>query len=295
MSSKKTSLKKTKKKEKTKAAVVKRVVRKNNQKKTEDLSRKSYLVVGNWKTNPETLVDAKAIFNGVKNEVRQIRHTDIVICPPFVYISNLNDLYKGKKISLGSQTIFSEKSGSYTGEVGVEMVKSVGAKYTIVGHSERRGMGETDDDVRVRINVALAADVTPIICIGENERDNDGKYLSAIRDQVQALFYGTSRDWFKKVVIAYEPIWAIGKNSKGAVTMHALHETAIYIRKILSEMFDKKTALEATILYGGSVDANNAAELIDGTQIDGFLVGRASLEADSFLGIINAVETYAKR
>lgn len=294
MSSKKSSLKKNKSKKNVTTSAKKQST-KSTPKKTSVDPENQYLVVGNWKANPETLVEARNLFNEIKNNVRQVRLTDIVVCPPFVYLDNLNALYKGKKISLGAQTVYSEQSGSYTGEVGAEMVKSVGAKYTIIGHSERRKMGETDEDVKARINIALSSELVPIVCIGEKERDNDGEYLSVIRDQIQAIFYGTSRDWFRKVVIAYEPIWAIGKNSKGAVTMHALHETAIYIRKVLSEIFDKKTALAATILYGGSVDASNATELIDGTQVDGFLVGRASLEAGSFLGIVSAVEEYAKK
>lgn len=297
MSSKKLPLKKTEKKKNTKKVVTKKTVSKNTSSKSvgSDAAKKRYLVVGNWKANPSMLSEARNLFNGIKDKVRQVRLTDIVVCPPYVYLDNLSNLYKGKKILLGAQTVFSEQTGSYTGEVGAEMVKSVGAAYTIIGHSERRKMGETDEDVKARINAALASGLIPIVCIGENERDNDGEYLSVIKDQIQAIFYGTSRDWFRRVVIAYEPIWAIGKNSKGAVTMHALHETAIYIRKVLSELFDKKTALAATVLYGGSVDANNAAELIDGTQVDGFLVGRASLEAESFLEIIAAVEEYAKK
>lgn len=291
MSSKKSSLKKTKNKKNLKVATNKR----SPNKKESAGSKKRYLVVGNWKENPATLVEARSLFNGVKDGVRTVRSTDIVICPPFVYLDNLSNLYKGKKISLGSQTIFTEQTGSFTGEVGAEMVKSVGGNYTIVGHSERRAMGETDEDVKARINAALASDITPIVCIGEDERDSDGEYLTAIREQIQAIFYGTSRDWFNRVVIAYEPIWAIGKNSKGAVTTHALHETAIYIRKVLSELFDKRSALAATILYGGSVDPSNAAELIDGTQVDGFLVGRASLSPDSFLEIVKTVEDYAKK
>lgn len=292
----KTENKKAAQKTSPKKAVAKKAATKKVAQKTPSLkgAQKKFIVVANWKMNPATLSEAKTLFNKVKDNIRQIRDTDIVICPPAVYLDSLSALYRGKKISLGAQTIFPKPTGSFTGEMSAEMVKSVGAKYVIVGHSERRKMGETDEDVKARINAALAADLIPIVCIGEKERDNDGEYLSVIRDQIHALFYGTSRDWFSRVVIAYEPIWAIGKNSKGAVTMHALHETAIYIRKVLSELFDKKSALAATILYGGSVDPSNAGELIDGTQTDGFLVGRASLSADQFLEILSTVENYAK-
>lgn len=285
MSRKKPSLKKVQQK--------KDIRKKKPSKKTED--KKRFLVVANWKMNPVALQEVRNNFNKIKDNIRTIRETDIVISPPAVYLDLLSGLYRGKKITLGAQTVHPEKSGAFTGEIAAEQVKSVGAKYVIVGHSERREMGESDEDVRARINAVIAAEMTPIVCVGEKARDKNGKYLTVIKEQLQALFYGASRDSLEKLIIAYEPIWAIGKDSKGAVTMHALHETSIYIRKILAEMFDKRTALNATILYGGSVDSSNAAELIDGTQTDGFLVGRASLDPDEFLKIIEAVEAYARK
>ena len=256
---------------------------------------KEMFVVANWKMNPTTVSEARALFTGIKDGLRVARNSNIVICPPFVYLDTLNSLYKGKKITFGVQTCFAEKEGSFTGEVGAEMARSVGARYVILGHSERRAMGETNEDVRARVQRALEADLTPIVCIGEHKRDNDGEYLEVIKGQLHSLFYGMSRDWLSRIVIAYEPIWAIGKSGKEAVTAHALHETAIYIRKVLAGLFDKKTAIAQTVLYGGSVKPGNAAELVDGTQINGFLVGSASLAATDFLKIVDAVESYAKR
>jgi triosephosphate isomerase (TIM) len=256
---------------------------------------KTYQVVANWKMYPETTAEARVLFNKVKDQARPLKSTRLVVCPPLLYLEQLKSLYSGKKVLFGAQTCFVENTGPFTGEMGARMIKSVGAEYVILGHSERRAMGETDESIRVRIDSALSAHLAPIVCIGESVRDSDGDYLSRIREQMQALFYGMSRDWLHRVIIAYEPIWAIGKTGKDAVTGHELHETAIYIRKVLSEMFDKSIAIEQRILYGGSVKAENAKNLIDGTQINGFLVGSASIDSDEFIKIAQEVEAHAKQ
>lgn len=284
-----------KQKAQPKATTKKEVKKAPLRKAAQPEGKEQYLLVANWKMNPETALEARTIFTDIKDRSRALRETHLVVCPPAPFIGELRGRYSGKKLSFGAQTCFAETRGSFTGEVSAPMIKSVGGTYVIVGHSERRAMGETDEDVRARINAVLEADLTPIVCIGETERDSDGEYLSVIREQIRALFSGMSRDWLARVVIAYEPIWAVGKNSKRAVTTHELHETSIYIRKVFAEMFDKTIAIKQRILYGGSVDHQNAAALIDGTQIDGFLVGRASLDAESFLGIADAIEMYAKR
>lgn len=275
-------------------------VQKNNQQsaqKKEKTKRPSprFLVVANWKMNPPTLSEARSLFSAVKDFSRTLKNTAIVACPPFVYLDTLKASYGGKKISFGAQTVFGEKTGPYTGEVSADMVKSVGGSYVIIGHSERRAMGENDKTVRVRLEKAIEAGLTPIVCIGESTRDDEGEYLSLLRSQLNSLFYSLSRDWLKRVVIAYEPIWAIGKTGNGAVTPHALHEMSIFIRKVLAEMFDKRTAIEQNILYGGSVKKENTAALIDATQINGFLVGSASLDAEEFISIVSAVEEYGER
>jgi|GEM_PF-38954 len=256
---------------------------------------KKFYVIANWKMNPTTAPRAKALFGAISERSRRLKYTNIVVCPPFLYIDTLKSGYSGRKIAFGAQTCFLEESGPFTGEVSAPMIKSVGGEYVILGHSERRAMGETDEDIRTRADNALNSNLTPVICIGEDARDEDGDYLAVIKNQVHAIFYGMSRDWLRRVIIAYEPIWAIGKTGKDAVTAHGLHETGMYIRKILAEMFDKSIAIEQRILYGGSVKAENASALIDGTQVEGFLVGSASLNAEEFFGIAEAVEDYAKR
>ncbi|MEX0933188.1 MAG: triose-phosphate isomerase [Candidatus Paceibacterota bacterium] len=260
-----------------------------------EVESKKFYVIANWKMNPTTLLKAEALFGAIRDGSRLLKHAKTIVCPPFLYLNTLKDGYSGKKVAFGAQTCFVEEYGPFTGEVSAPMIKSVGGEYVILGHSERRAMGETDEDVRARANSALSANLTPIICIGEHARDDDGEYLAVIKNQVHAIFYGMSRDWLRRVIIAYEPIWAIGKTGKDAVTAHGLHETGMYIRKVLAEMFDKSIAIEQRILYGGSVKAENAAALIDGTQVEGFLVGSASLNAEEFLKIIEAVESYAKK
>ena len=260
---------------------------------SEAVSKKFY-VIANWKMNPTTAMKAEALFDTISERSRLLKHTKVVVCPPFLYLDTLKNRYSGKKVAFGAQTCFLEESGAFTGEVSAPMIKSVGGEYVILGHSERRATGETDEDIRARADSALSANLTPVICIGEDARDDDGDYLSVIKNQAHAIFYGMSRDWLRRVIIAYEPIWAIGKTGKDAVTAHELHETAIYIRKVLAEMFDKSIAIEQRVLYGGSVKPENAQQLIDGTQVEGFLVGSASLDTEEFIEIAEAVEKYAK-
>jgi len=291
---KKTKLTKSKKVVLKKISIKKKP-RASTTRKTRESQSARFLVVANWKMNPVTLSEAKALFLTIKDKSRVFKETKLVICPPSIYFDSVKGRYSGKKILFGAQTCFIETHGSFTGEISAEMIKSAGGEYVILGHSERRKMGETDSDVRARVEKALEANLTPIVCVGEQARDSDGEYLSVIKEQLHALFYGMSHDWLGQIIIAYEPIWAIGKSGKEAVTPHALHETAIYIRKVLSELFDKRLAIEQRILYGGSVEPENAEDLIDGTQVEGFLVGHASLNANEFIKIAEAVENYAKR
>lgn len=283
------------KKKPQKATPTKRVRTHVKRKVAPETNSKKFYVIANWKMNPTTVARAETLFDATNERARSLKHTNIVICPPFLYLDTLKNRYSGKKIAFGAQTCFVEDHGPFTGEVSAPMVKSVGGEYVILGHSERRAMGETDEEIRARADNALNSNLTPVICIGEDVRDDDGDYLGVIKNQVHAIFYGMSRDWLRRVIIAYEPIWAIGKTGKDAVTAHGLHETGMYIRKVLAEMFDKSIAIEQRILYGGSVKAENAAALIDGTQVEGFLVGSASLDAEEFLEIIEAVESYAKK
>ena len=247
---------------------------------------KKYLI-GNWKMNPETLAEAKVVFAGIKKASTKAPNVKIVICPPFVYLPEL-----GKKgsatVSVGVQNIFPEPKGSFTGETSVGMAKQFGASHVIIGHSERRVRGETDLDVSKKAQAALNAKLTAIVCLGESERDTDGKYLHFIANQLATSLSGIDKKQMANVLLAYEPVWAIG--AKEAMSAHDLHQMVIFIKKTLISLFDAQVADKAVILYGGSVNAENAEDIVMNGEVNGLLVGRESLKAESFAGIINAIK-----
>lgn len=265
------------------------------------------LIVGNWKTNPDTLENAKKKFLGIKKSAILYKNMDIVVCPPFTFIGALAQLSgkgssssvkisKSKKIlAVGSQDVsFYEDGASKTGEVSAKMIESVGADYCIIGHSERRAMGETADVLRAKIQNAIKTSMNIIVCIGEKERDAEGGYLEVIKAQMKEILASVSRSDFYKIIIAYEPVWAIGRKDNVAITGYELHQMVVYIKKYLRDTFGDTISSMTKILYGGSVTAENAEDLIINGDIDGFLVGRASWDAESFKDIFYAVDTCHK-
>jgi triosephosphate isomerase (TIM) len=248
---------------------------------------KKPLIVGNWKMNPSSLVDSKKLLRKISQKVSKIKKATVVVCPPSLFLLGLKGDYKGSKISFGLQNISSEKAGAYTGEVSANMLSKAGGKFVILGHSERRAMGETDDTISKKIKLALSENLTPVICIGEKVRDTQGEYLLFLKTQISETLSSVSKRDLSKIIIAYEPVWAIGEGSR-AMTPRDVHETVLFLRKTLSDIYGKKEAMETKFLYGGSVDFSNArAIMIDG-DVDGFLVGRASLDADTFVRIIES-------
>lgn len=246
------------------------------------------LVIGNWKMNPESLVDAKKIISGVKRSASKFRKVKTIICPSFLHVIPLASLNKSG-VEIGAQDVFWEREGSYTGEVSPVQLGKEKIKYCIVGHSERREMGEKDEDVNKKLRALLKVGISPILCIGEKERDHDGFYLAYIRDQLKQALKGVKPKELKEVVIAYEPIWAIGKKGEDAIDGPKLYQMSLYIRKVLSDLYNKKVAFEVPVLYGGSVDEFNSEKIIKEGEVQGFLVGRASLDSKSFLKIIEIV------
>lgn len=248
------------------------------------------VVAANWKMHPETVAEAKKLFAGIKRTAPHLEHPTTVICPPDLYLGTLTDQYGGSKIYLGSQDVSAKKRvGSYTGEVSAEQVASTGASISIIGHSERRAMGESNELVAKKTKRALSAGLQVMLCIGEHERDDDGEYLEFLRTQLMAVYSEIPRRLYNQVIIAYEPLWAIGGGADSAVTPHVLHQTAGFIRKVLRQDVVEALGSRATLLYGGSVKRDNAEKLIDGTEIDGFLIGGASLSADHFCDILRVV------
>ncbi len=256
------------------------------------MKKKGY-VIANWKMNPDTIEDAKKLFLSIKGLVSRLKNTNIVIAPPTLFLAELRKLYSGRQLEFGVQNIsFEEKKGSFTGETSAKMAKSIGVTYVIIGHSERRLMGETNKDINKKITVALLQKLTVVLCIGEKERDSQGGYLSFLEEELRSALSGVSKKSLKHVLIAYEPIWAIGKTDKGAMSPHDVHETSLFLHKILMQMYDRKSAFAVPVLYGGSVEPENNEELLQGGGISGFLIGHASLEVSSFSSILKTSDRF---
>jgi triosephosphate isomerase len=249
------------------------------------------IIIANWKMNPGTLAEAKKIFGGVKKTAQKLSRVETVVCPPFVYLHELWKVQRGNKCALGAQDVFWERSGSFTGEISGGMLLDSGVKYVIVGHSERRALGETDDIVNKKIHRALKDGFKTIVCIGEKERDTHARYFLFLEHEIKQSLAKITRAMLKNIIIAYEPLWAIGKDAKRPATANEFLEMVIFIRKILSDMFGKKEAFAVPILYGGSVNHRNAKEFLNMDGSAGLLVGRASLEPKLFEKILFYAET----
>lgn len=248
--------------------------------------KKKKLVIGNWKMNIFTTKEAQKLVEGVKKGSMKTKNTDVVVAPPFVYVSELKSLVS-KKVALGVQNIYEEVAGSYTGEVSAQHLPQFKVSYAIIGHSERRVRGESDTSVSKKITRALENKLTPVFCIGESARDDHGEYLTFIKNQLTLGFAGVSKMQVADVVIAYEPVWAIG--AKEAMNSTEVHEMTLYIQKCIKEMYGAMIPIPR-ILYGGAVTGDNAREIVERGFVDGLLVGRESLKVENFLAIINAVD-----
>lgn len=244
------------------------------------------LIIANWKMNPQSKKDAEILFKKTSVFTKSAKNTDVVICPPFPFLF-IKEKIKNKSIKLGSQDVFFEKEGSYTGEVSSSMLKNFEVEYCLVGHSERRVLGDTNDQVNKKILAALKSKITPVFCIGERDRDANGFYLSFIKQQITEGISGVLKPQVKSIVIAYEPIWAIGSAAKREATPAEFTEIRIFIKKIISDLYDIKTVNDIRIIYGGSVNPDNAMSFLLEGGADGLLVGRDSLTPKKFGQIIN--------
>lgn len=246
------------------------------------------LLVLNWKMNPERLADAEELFTATKRISKLSRSVGLVVCPPALFLGALRKKYDGD-VLLGAQDVYHTTKGSHTGSISPLMLASLNAKYVIVGHSERRRDGETDALVAQKATATLAVHLSPIICVGEHERTENGDHFSFLEAQLIASLKGIPKAKAKSIVIAYEPLWAIGKTYTSAIDPHALHETVIFIRKILTKLFGRTLGLSIPVLYGGSVESKNILELVRGAKVSGFLIGHASLDADELRAIVRAL------
>lgn len=244
------------------------------------------LIVGNWKMNPVSIAEAKSLAVGVKRGMKNIKKTNVVLCPPFVYISLLSGI-PTNTLFLGAQNAHSEEFGSFTGEVSFNSLSQFKVGFVILGHSERRKMGETDEMINKKVRSVVGDGMTAIICVGESVRDNHGDYFGFIKNQILLALKDVPKKLLNHVVIAYEPIWAIG--AKEAMTPRDLHEMSIYVKKVLRD-FAGSLADDVRILYGGSVDRVNADSLVREGNVSGLLIGRQSLKAKDFVEIIKLID-----
>lgn len=237
------------------------------------------ILVANWKNNPGSKAETLALLKELSKKREIYKKINLFIAPPYIYFDLVSSKISFAK--LASQD-FPRLKGIITGETASEMLKSFGVRLAIVGHSERRALGETDAEVAEKAKAALKSGVTPLICVGEKERDEEGNYFDFLRNQIKSSFAGLSRQAAASVILAYEPVWAIGKGAKDAIAPGDLCQTIIFIRKVLSDLFGRNAAESIKILYGGSVEPMNAGELMRESNIAGFLVGHASLKPKSF-------------
>lgn len=243
------------------------------------------LIVGNWKMNPQSQKEAEILFKSIGQSIKSIKNTSVVICAPFPFLLALKKL-KIKKVALGAQNVSFEKNGAHTGEVSTSMLKSMGVEYVIIGHSERRSMGETDEIINKKLVAVLKSRMTPILCVGESDRSHDGFYLATVREQLSQCLSGVSKSQIKEIVIAYEPVWALSSTeNRRDATPHDFEEMKIYIRKIITDMFGQAAASSVRIIYGGSANKDNAESFLQ-IGADGLLPGKASLDAKNFIKII---------
>src|SRR5437762_2459078 len=243
------------------------------------------IIAGNWKMN-KTVAEALDLVADMKRDLREVKEVDIVVCPPFTALSEVSKAIINTNIRLGAQNMSEHNSGAYTGEIAAGMLKEFSVRYVILGHSERRQyQKESDALIAKKALAAHAAAIKPIVCVGETLAEREAGQMEKVLDtQVRGSLAGLSKQQMTETIVAYEPVWAIG-TGKTATTQQA-QDAHAFIRGLLVKMFDETVARRVRIQYGGSVKPSNARELMSQADVDGALVGGASLEARSFADII---------
>ncbi len=259
------------------------------------ISNEKPFLAGNWKMH-KTIPEAVEMVKALKEESPQLTDAELVVIPPYTMLNEVKKVIEGSNIQLGAQNIFWEEKGAFTGEVSPPMLKDAGCQYVTIGHSERRQyFGETNETVNKKIKAALAHELTPIMCIGESLKEREkGNTMDKVETQVNSGLEGLGKDEISRIVIAYEPIWAIGTGE--TATPSQAEEVHSFIRKKLTEKYGNEIASYAIILYGGSVKPANTYSILKENNINGALVGGASLEADSFIQITKeAIKAYKEK
>jgi triosephosphate isomerase len=254
--------------------------------KTKNMNKERKLIIaGNWKMN-KTVAEALALVNDLKRDLASVKEVDVVVCPPYTALESVSKSIIDSNLRLGAQNMSENSVGAFTGEIAAVMLKEFSVRYVILGHSERRQYQKESDALIARKAAAVhAAALKPIVCVGETLAEREGSQTEKVLDtQVRGSLAGLTREQMVETVIAYEPVWAIG-TGKTATTQQA-QDAHAFIRGLLVKLFDDATARKVRIQYGGSVKPNNAKELMSQPDVDGALVGGASLEARSFADIV---------
>ena len=251
---------------------------------------RKHIVAGNWKMNL-TFSEADELLDELMSELEKVqlpRDEQVIVCPPFPYLEMCSDYANDSYFMVGAQNVSDQEKGAYTGEVSAEMLESCEIDYCIVGHSERRQYyGETDALVATKVNKLLAHNLKPIVCVGEVLEEREaGRQFEVVRTQVEGGLFHLSEEEIKQVIIAYEPVWAIGTGK--TATADQAQEIHAHIRSLLAAKYGKEVADDISILYGGSCKPSNAKELFEKPDVDGGLIGGASLKAKDFMGIVTA-------
>ena len=247
------------------------------------------IVAGNWKMNT-TVQEGTELTNNIIKAKKDLNNNDVktILIPPFTHLTKISELIENTDILLGAQNVASEESGAFTGEISASMIKSTGAEYVIIGHSERRAYYHEDNQIlNVKIKLALKNDLLPIYCVGEKLEEREaGKHFEVIEKQLQEALFELSENEISKITIAYEPVWAIGTGK--TASPEQAQEVHAFIRSKLAEKYNSQTAENISILYGGSVKPSNAKEIFAKQDVDGGLIGGASLKAEDFIQIVDA-------
>ncbi len=244
------------------------------------------LVVANWKMNPSSFREAKRLFEVTKKAVESTQNISLILAPPAIFLRELRDSYKGTKISFALQNAHWEAGGAHTGEVSLAQARDARVSYVLIGHSERRASGESNDDTRRKVAAALAVGITPILCIGETKRTTSGQHFSVVKEQLRAGFADVAPAHISKVVVAYEPVWAIG--GEQTLSPRDMHEMAIFIRKAIVEARGEK-GMNIKIMYGAAVTESNVHAMLRDGDVDGLLVGHVSVDAPRFSALLKAI------
>lgn len=251
------------------------------------MASRKRLVIGNWKKYVDSADAAAELARGLKRKVRTISGVDVSVAPPAPFITAVAKVLESSPIRVGAQAVSGTEGAAHTGEASAAMVKSAGASFALIGHSERRALGESNDAIQRQFVATASAGLIPVLCVGELEHNAEGAHFSFVAEQLMSALKG-AQSLAGKLVVAYEPVWAIGKHADAAPQPAQVREMAIFIRKTLADVLSRQAALKVPVLYGGAVEPENAPALIAEGDVAGFLVGHASADLDQFISIVKA-------